>query len=114
MILTPWRHQMTEIDRPSSPAPSAFAKISGITLRTLFLLTLIAITFRVASPQREVWSSLHEAPSDVMRVILGLAAGVWLAVHILWLPRDSGAYATWSRLGIVLLPLALLCAYVVW
>jgi hypothetical protein len=105
---------MTEIDRTTAQAPSTLAKVGGITLRTLFLLTLIAIVYRVASPQREVIGTLLETPSDVVRVVLGLAAAAWLAVHVLWLPRDAGAYATWSRLGLVLLPLALLLAYVVW
>lgn len=105
---------MTDPDGAITSTPTASARFGGIALRTLFLLTLMLITYRVASPQREVWASLLETPSDLVRVLLGLAVVLWLGVHIVWLPRDPGAYRTWSRMGLILLPLALLCAYVVW
>jgi hypothetical protein len=30
------------------------------------------------------------------------------------LPKDQGSYRTWLYLGLALLPLSLLCAFVVW
>ncbi|OYU90630.1 MAG: hypothetical protein CFE29_07245 [Bradyrhizobiaceae bacterium PARB1] len=105
---------MTNPDDATRSAPSSSTKVGGTVLRTLFLLVLIVITFRVASPQREALRSLLETPADLIRVLLGLIVMVWLGIHIVWLPKDAGAYRTWSRMGFILLPLAVLCAYVVW
>lgn len=83
-------------------------------MRTLFIGILILITARVSSPQLEhVWS-IYETPSDLVRVALGFVVCVWLAFHIFILPKDSGGYRTWTGLGFVLLPLAVLCAVYVW
>ncbi|WJR75798.1 hypothetical protein [Bradyrhizobium sp. NP1] len=88
--------------------------LGGLVLRTLFISILIVITIRVASPQLEHLSSLHETPSDLVRVLLGLVVCVWLAVHLFILPKDPGGFRTWLYLGVALLPLSLLCAFVIW
>jgi hypothetical protein len=88
--------------------------LAGVVARTLFLGVLIIITARVSSPQLEHISSLYETPSDLVRVALGFVVCVWLAINLFILPKDPGAYRTWAQLGLVLLPLAVLCAVVVW
>jgi hypothetical protein len=88
--------------------------LGGLVLRTLFIGVLILITIRVASPQLEHLSSLYETPSDLIRVLLGFVVCVWLAVHLFILPKDPGGFRTWLYLGVALLPLSLLCAFVVW
>jgi hypothetical protein len=88
--------------------------LAGVVARTLFLGVLIIITARVSSPQLEYISSLYETPSDLVRVALGFVVCVWLAINLFILPKDPGAYRTWAQLGLVLLPLAVLCAVVVW
>lgn len=88
--------------------------LAGLAARTVFLGILIAVVARVASPQVEHLWSIYETPSDLLRVALGLAVCVWLAANIFIVPKDSGGYRTWAQLGIILLPLALLCAFVVW
>jgi hypothetical protein len=88
--------------------------LAGLVARTLFIGLLIIITVRVASPQLEHFSSLYETPSDFVRVALGGVVCVWLAVHLFIVPKDAGGYRTWARLGIILLPLSLLCAFVIW
>lgn len=88
--------------------------LAGLAVRTLFIGILIVVTVRVASPQVEHIWSLYETPSDVVRVVLGGVVCVWLAVHLFIVPKDSGGYRTWARLGVIILPLALLCTYVVW
>lgn len=88
--------------------------LAGLIVRTLFIGILIAVTLRVASPQVEHLWSLYETPSDVVRVVLGGVVCAWLAVHLFIVPKDRGGYRTWARLGVIILPLALLCAYVVW
>jgi hypothetical protein len=47
-------------------------------------------------------------------VLLGFGVGAWFIVNLFILPKDAGAYRTWMYLGVVILPLSLLCAFVVW
>ncbi len=98
----------------SGAKPPRTVWLAGVVSRTLFIGILILITARVSSPQLERMSSLYETPSDLLRVALGFAVCAWLAANLFILPKDSGGYRTWARLGIVLLPLALLCAFVAW
>src|ERR1700691_1890276 len=96
------------------PKPSAGVWFGGVVVRTLFLIVLTAITARVASPQMEHLSSLYETPGDLIRVLLGFGVCAWFIVNLFILPKDAGAYRTWMYLGVTVLPLALLCAFVVW
>ena len=88
--------------------------IGGVVFRTLFLLVLIVMTARVASPQIEYLRSVHETPGDLIRVLLGLGVCTWFVVNLFILPKDAGAYRTWMYLGVAVLPLSVLCAFVVW
>ncbi len=99
--------------KPELKPPSGFW-LGGVTARTLFLLILAVITARVAHPQIETLRSVLETPGDLVRVILGFAVCLWIVINIFRLPKDAGAYRTWSYLGLGLIPLALLCAFVVW
>ena len=98
----------------SAPKPSAGVWLGGVVVRTLFLIMLTVITARVASPQMERLSSLYETPGDLIRVLLGFGVCAWFIVNLFILPKDAGAYRTWMYLGVTVLPLALLCAFVVW
>jgi hypothetical protein len=94
--------------------PSGGVRIAAIILRALFIGILIVVTARVASPQTEsIWSA-YETPGDLIRVALGLSVCLWLAVHVFILPKDAEAYRTWLYLGLAVLPLALICAFVIW
>ena len=86
----------------------------GLTVRSIFIASLILITARVASPQMEHIWAIWETPSDLARVAIGFAVCVWLAVHLFILPKDAGGYRTWLYLGVGILPLAVLCAFVIW
>jgi hypothetical protein len=88
--------------------------LTGLAVRSLFIGVLIVVAARVSSPQLETLSSLYDTPSDLVRVVLGFLVCVWLAANLFILPKDSGGYRTWAQLGIILLPLALLCLFVVW
>jgi hypothetical protein len=72
------------------------------------------VTARVASPQIEQIWSLHETPGDLIRVLLGIGVCIWLIVHIFILPKDPAGYRTWLYRGLLIIPLAVLCAVVVW
>jgi hypothetical protein len=94
--------------------PSSHVWAGGVAVRTIFLIVLVVLTARVASPQMERLSSLYETPGDLIRVLMGVAVCAWFIVNVFRLPKDGGAYRTWMYMGIALLPLAALCAYVVW
>jgi hypothetical protein len=94
--------------------PSSYVWAGGVAVRTIFLIILVVLTARVASPQMERLSSLYETPGDLIRVLMGVAVCAWFIVNVFRLPKDSGAYRIWMYLGLALLPLALLCAFVVW
>jgi hypothetical protein len=108
--------QTNQVDtaRKSEPKPPAYVWFGGVAVRTLFLIVLTILTARVASPQMERLSSLYETPGDLIRVVMGLGVCSWFIVNLFILPKDSGAYRTWMYLGIAILPLSVLCAFVVW
>jgi F0F1-type ATP synthase membrane subunit a len=88
--------------------------LGGLAVRTIFIAILVVITARVASPQVEhVWS-LWETPSDLIRVVLGVAVCIWLLVHLFIVPKDPGGYRTWLYLGVIILPLSILCTVAIW
>jgi hypothetical protein len=100
--------------RKSEPKPPAYVWFGGVAVRTLFLIVLTILTARVASPQIERLSSLYETPGDLIRVVMGLGVCSWFIVNLFILPKDAGAYRTWMYLGLAVLPLSVLCAFVVW
>jgi hypothetical protein len=92
----------------------ARVRIAGTVLRTLFIIVLVAVTVRVASPQVEsIWSA-YETPGELIRIALGGAVCSWLVVHLFILPKDADGYRIWQYLGLAVLPLAFLCAFIVW
>jgi hypothetical protein len=86
----------------------------GLTVRSIFIAILILITVRVASPQMEHIWAIWETPSDLVRVAIGFAVCLWLAVHLFILPKDAGGFRTWLYLGVAILPLSALCAFAIW
>jgi hypothetical protein len=107
---------MSQADTARKPdlKPPNGVWLLGVTARTLFLMILAVVTARVAHPQIETMRSVFETPSDVVRVALGFAVCFWIVINIFRLPKDAGAYRTWSLMGLGLIPLGLLCAFVVW
>jgi hypothetical protein len=94
--------------------PSSRVRIAGMILRALFIVILFVVTARVASPQTKSFWLAYKTPGDLIRMALGLSVCLWLAVHVFILPKDAEAYRTWLYLGLAVLPLALICAYVIW
>jgi hypothetical protein len=78
--------------------------IGGVTARALFIVILVVITTRVASPQVENLRSILETPSDLVRVGLGFTVCMWLIANVFILPKDTDAYRTWLYLGPALGP----------
>ncbi|OAF19992.1 hypothetical protein [Bradyrhizobium neotropicale] len=89
-------------------------RILGLILRTLFLLVVIVVTVRVASPQTESLWSAYDTPSDMFRFVLGVAVGGFIAFQIFQYPKSPAEMRKWVPIGLAVLPLALLCAAVIW
>jgi hypothetical protein len=100
--------------RRTTPKPTYGLFIGGVAFRTLFIIALAILTARVAMPQIEKLWSVFETPDDLIRVALGFALCVWCLINLFILPKDAEAYRTWFYLGLAVLPLALLCTFVVW
>ena len=83
-------------------------------LRSLFLGALLLVVIKVAAPQNETIWSAYETLGDLVRVALGFALCVGIVVQLFILPRDEQGYRTWTYLGLVLAPLAVALAVVVW
>jgi hypothetical protein len=96
------------------PGPPAKIRLAGIAIRTLFIVVLVIVTARVATPQNErIWSA-YETPGDFVRVILGGILCAWFLVQVFFLPKDAAAYRLWLYLGSVVLPLSIICALAIW
>ena len=89
-------------------------RILAIVLRALFIGALIAVTVRVSSPQSKSLASVYETPGDLIRLALGFAVSLWMVIHLFILPKTAEGYRTWVYLGLVVVPLALAVAIVVW
>lgn len=89
-------------------------RILGLTLRTLFLLLVVAITARVASPQSETFRSAWDTPADLFRIVLGAAACLFITIQIFRYSRDPLDMRSWVIIGGAAVPLTLLCARVIW
>jgi hypothetical protein len=98
---------------PGNPIPPGL-RIIGIVLRSIFVGALLVITIRVAAPQSETIWSVFDTPGDLIRVILGLIAGIWILANLFMLPKDAEGYRTWVYFGLALAPLALAVAIAVW
>lgn len=86
----------------------------GLILRTLFLIIVVVVTARVASPQNETFWSAYDTPSDLFRLILGAAVCFLVAIQIFRYSRDPADMRRWVIIGSAAVPLALLCAVVIW
>jgi hypothetical protein len=102
------------ISTVGKPTISPGLKIAGATVRTLFMCLLLVVIVLVAGPQNETVWSAYETPGDLVRMALGLLAGIWILVHLFIPPREPAAYRTWLYLGLVFVPLAIVYALVMW
>jgi hypothetical protein len=89
-------------------------RILAIILRALFIGALVAVTVRVSSPQSETIWSAYETPSDLIRLALGFALCLWIVIHLFMLPKTAEGYRSWVYLGLVVAPLAMAVAILIW
>jgi hypothetical protein len=89
-------------------------RIAAILLRTVFICLLIAVTLSVSAPQNETVWTVYETPADLVRVLLGIGASVWLVFQLFRAPADESSQRTWIYLGLAAVPCGLLLLFVIW
>ena len=89
-------------------------RLAAISLRTVFIASLLLVVVRVSMPQSETIWTAYETPRDLARMVLGLIVGIWILIQIFTVPRDPQALRTWFYLGLAAVPFVLICAAVVW
>jgi hypothetical protein len=107
------RSESSETKVPVSDV-SPRLRIAATFLRTLFVIILLALTVRVSLPQSETIWSAYETPADLIRLLLGLALCIWLAIQLFQGPTDAQGYRTWLYLGLAAVPFAIICLVAVW
>jgi len=109
---------MARLETPEAKLPatniSSAVRIAAIGLRTVFIVTLLALTVRVSLPQSETIWTAYETPADLIRLCLGLALCVWLLFMLFNGPKDAQGYRTWLYLGLAAAPFSLFCLFAVW
>jgi TRAP-type C4-dicarboxylate transport system permease small subunit len=102
-----------EAKLPATNIPSVL-RIAATFLRIVFICTLVVATLRVSMPQNETILTAYDTPSDLVRLILGLAICAWLVIQLFRGPNDAHGYRTWLYLGLAAVPFALICLIAIW
>ena len=117
MTWMPIEWARAHIPKPAKPSTSTIPfglRVTGSLLRLVFIACLLAITVRVAMPQNEsIWTA-YETPGDLVRLALGFAVCIWVALQLFWAPNDAQSYRTWVYFGLAAVPFSMICLFAVW
>ena len=105
------------IPEPANPSASTIPvglRVTGSVLRLVFIACLLAITVLVALPQNESIWTVYDTPGDLVRLALGFAVCIWVALQLFWAPDDAQSYRTWVYFGLAAVPLSLICLIAIW
>jgi hypothetical protein len=89
-------------------------RIAGATLRAVFIACLLLIVVRVSMPQNETIWTVYDTPGDLVRMLLGFAVCVWIAIQLFRAPKDAHSLRTFVYFGMAAVPFAALCLYEFW
>lgn len=93
------------------PAP---LRIAATSLRTVFIVLLGIVTLRVTVAEPETLFSAYVKWGDLVRLALGLAVCVWLAMQLFKGPESVKGYWVWLYIGLVAVPFTLICLIAIW
>jgi hypothetical protein len=96
-----------------SKIPVRLATASFI-LRTIFLVSLLIVTIHVSAPQSSTIWTVFETPGDLIRLALGIAVCLGIAIQVFIAPKDAHAHRTWIYLGLAMVPFTLICIVGIW
>jgi len=88
--------------------------VLGAILRVAFIVCLLVGTVRVSMPQSETIWTAYDTPTDLVRLVLGFAVCLWLALHVFKAPEDAHDYRMWTYFGLIGVPFALICLIATW
>lgn len=83
----------------SSVQVPKYLRVAGALVRSVFIVTLMAITWSVTIPPNAIAFARYSA-GDFIRVAIGIAICVGMTVQLLKQPRDDDAYRVWVYIGI--------------
>jgi hypothetical protein len=89
-------------------------RFAAAVLRSVFIIALAVVMFRVSLPQSETIWTAYDTPGDLIRMLLGFAVCIWLLIQLFRMPEDEAGYRTWLYLGLAAVPFALICLVYVW
>jgi hypothetical protein len=96
------------------PAPAKHHRVAGFILRTIFIAALLIVIARVSLPQSSTIWTVYDNPGDLVRLLLGAGACVWIAVQMFTAPKDPHSYGAWFYIGLAAVPFALICIAGIW
>ena len=80
---------------PAAPEVSSRLQWTAIILRAAFIGLLMVLILRVSQPQSETIWSAYETTGDLVRLVLGLGACLWMGIQAFSFPKDADAYRIW-------------------
>lgn len=102
--------------KSESPATdlSPALRVLGTALRAAFIICLLVVTVRVSMPQNETIWTAYDTPADLVRLVLGFAVCLWLAIQLFRPTRDAHSYRMWTYFGVIGVPFAIICLIATW
>jgi len=100
-----------KLPSPKVPTP---LRLAALSLRSACILLLGVITLRVTIPERDTLFSAYVKWGELVRMALGVAVCVWLAMRLFKGPETIKGCWVWLYLGLVAVPFALICLIAIW
>jgi hypothetical protein len=101
-----------------NPAPKTLApkhhRVAGFVMRGIFIAAIMIVIARVSMPQSSTIWTVYDNPGDLVRLVLGMAACIWIGIQLFTVPKDPHSYGAWFYIGLVAVPFALICVAGIW
>lgn len=98
---------------PGRKSPTSL-RVASTLLRGIFLGVLGTVTLRVTMPEKVTLFSPYAEWGDLVRMVIGLAVCVALAIQLFKGPKTSNGYRVWLYFGLVAVPFAIICLVAIW
>jgi archaellum biogenesis protein FlaJ (TadC family) len=95
-------------------ATSKRLRIGALVLRAVFIGLVLVMTVHASLPENSNFWNIYETPSDLIRLLLGIAVCVWVTIQLFVIPKDDHALQTWFFLGLAGVPFILICIVGTW
>lgn len=99
---------------PAKTSASKHHHVGGFVLRATFIVALMIVIARVSLPQSSSIWTVYDNPGDLARLMLGVAACLWVGLQLFTAPKDPQSYGAWFYLGLAAVPFALICVFGIW